>query len=101
VDAPPPPALSYSPDRSMFLQMYLPSALPPIYELARDELKLAGGGSMTHMCQCCLFIMYTAMLPAWICCVSTITCHCCIPCLQGLRIEPDIWSRSKTGEWSR
>ncbi|PNW80332.1 hypothetical protein CHLRE_07g313122v5 [Chlamydomonas reinhardtii] len=42
VDAPAQPALSYSPDRKLFLQLDRPPSLPPIYEMARPELKLAG-----------------------------------------------------------
>lgn len=41
VDAPPNPALSFSPDRSAVLLLRRPS-LPPIADLARPELKLAG-----------------------------------------------------------
>ncbi|CAI6005876.1 unnamed protein product [Closterium sp. NIES-64] len=41
VDAPPNPALSFSPKRERVLFMHRPS-LPPISELARPELKLAG-----------------------------------------------------------
>jgi hypothetical protein len=43
VDAPTQPSLSYSPDRRRFLQMQRPPSLPPIAEMARPELKLAGG----------------------------------------------------------
>jgi len=42
VDAEPQPGLSYSPDRTRFLQLFRPPALPPIHEMARPELKLAG-----------------------------------------------------------
>ena len=42
VDVPPEPNLSFSPDRTKVLQLYKPSPLPPISELARPELKLAG-----------------------------------------------------------
>ena len=42
VDIPPEPNLSFSPDRTKVLQLYKPSPLPPISELARPELKLAG-----------------------------------------------------------
>lgn len=42
VDAPPQPSLSYSPDRKMILQSERPPSLPPIYEMSRPELKLAG-----------------------------------------------------------
>ena len=42
VDVPPEPNLSFSPDRRMVLQLYRPPPLPPISELARPELKLAG-----------------------------------------------------------
>ncbi|KAK9816189.1 hypothetical protein WJX74_001254 [Apatococcus lobatus] len=42
VDAPSQPSLSFSPDRTKVLQMYRPPPNPPISELARPELKLAG-----------------------------------------------------------
>ncbi len=42
IDAPPQPSLSYSPDRTRFLQIARPQPLPPIYEMSRPELKLAG-----------------------------------------------------------
>ncbi|CAL5225819.1 g8598 [Coccomyxa viridis] len=42
VDIPPEPNLSFSPDRTKVLQLYKPSPLPPISEIARPELKLAG-----------------------------------------------------------
>ena len=42
VDAPPQPSLSFSPDRRLMLELHRPPPLPPIAELARDELKLAG-----------------------------------------------------------
>ncbi|KAL6776823.1 hypothetical protein ACKKBF_B31065 [Auxenochlorella protothecoides x Auxenochlorella symbiontica] len=42
VDAPPEPTLSFSPDRKMVLQLGRPPSNPPISELARPELKLAG-----------------------------------------------------------
>jgi hypothetical protein len=42
VDAPPQPSLSFSPDRRLILQLQRPPALPPILEIARPELKLAG-----------------------------------------------------------
>ncbi|KAG2482623.1 hypothetical protein HYH03_018465 [Edaphochlamys debaryana] len=42
VDAPAQPSLSYSPDRKTFLQLTRPPSLPPIFEMARPELKLAG-----------------------------------------------------------
>lgn len=42
VDAPAQPSLSFSPDRSLILQLRRPPALPPIEELARPELKLGG-----------------------------------------------------------
>jgi len=42
VDAPPQPSLSFSPDRSLMLELHRPPPLPPVAELARDELKLAG-----------------------------------------------------------
>ncbi|KAI8467198.1 MAG: alpha/beta-hydrolase [Monoraphidium minutum] len=42
VDAPPQPSLSFSPDRSLILQLKRPPSLPPIAEIARPELKLAG-----------------------------------------------------------
>ncbi|GFR47310.1 hypothetical protein Agub_g8997, partial [Astrephomene gubernaculifera] len=42
VEAPAQPSLSYSPDRTMFLQLSRPPSLPPISELSRPELKLAG-----------------------------------------------------------
>jgi hypothetical protein len=47
VDAPPEPILSFSPDRKLVLQLSRPPPNPPVAELARPELKLAGaaGGS--------------------------------------------------------
>lgn len=42
VDQPPEPSLSFSPDRKKVMQLYRPPPLPPISELARPELKLAG-----------------------------------------------------------
>lgn len=42
VDAPPQPSLSFSPDRRLILQMQRPPSLPPIAEISRPELKLAG-----------------------------------------------------------
>ena len=42
VDAPPQPALTYSPDRRTLLQASRPPPLPPLSEVARQELKLAG-----------------------------------------------------------
>ena len=42
VDRPPEPSLSFSPDRRKILQMLRPPPMPPISELARPELKLAG-----------------------------------------------------------
>jgi hypothetical protein len=42
VDAPPEPLLSFSPDRSLVLQLSRPPPNMPISELARPELKLAG-----------------------------------------------------------
>lgn len=42
VDVPLEPNLSFSPDRSQVLQLYRPPPLPPISEIARPELKLAG-----------------------------------------------------------
>ena len=42
VDAPPEPLLSFSPDRKTVLQLSRPPSNPPISELARPELKLAG-----------------------------------------------------------
>ena len=42
VDAPPQPSLSFSPDRALMLELHRPPPLPPVAELARDELKLAG-----------------------------------------------------------
>lgn len=42
VDAPPEPLLSFSPDRTLVLQLGRPPSNPPISELARPELKLAG-----------------------------------------------------------
>ena len=52
VDVPPEPNLSFSPDRRMVLQLYRPPPLPPISELARPELKLAGAlpSSAAHAC---------------------------------------------------
>lgn len=42
VDTPPEPLLSFSPDRKTVLQLARPPANPPVSELARPELKLAG-----------------------------------------------------------
>jgi len=42
VDAPPQPSLTYSPDRRTLLQASRPPPLPPLSEVARAELKLAG-----------------------------------------------------------
>ncbi|GAB4818840.1 hypothetical protein N2152v2_005886 [Parachlorella kessleri] len=42
VDSPPEPLLSFSPDRKLVLQLSRPPPHPPIAELARPELKLAG-----------------------------------------------------------
>lgn len=42
VDAPSQPSLSYSPDRKLFLQLTRPPSLPPIFEMSRPEIKLAG-----------------------------------------------------------
>lgn len=49
VDIPPEPNLSFSPDRTKVLQLYKPSPLPPISELARPELKLAGTATSCPM----------------------------------------------------
>ena len=56
VDIPPEPNLSFSPDRTKVLQLYKPSPLPPISELARPELKLAG--------ECPLSVSMTSVKPA-------------------------------------
>jgi hypothetical protein len=50
VDTPPEPLLSFSPNRKLVLQLARPPANPPISELARPELKLAGG---SVGCGCC------------------------------------------------
>ncbi|KXZ47835.1 hypothetical protein GPECTOR_32g447 [Gonium pectorale] len=42
VDAPSQPRLSYSPNCKLFLQLQRPPSLPPIFEMARPELKLGG-----------------------------------------------------------
>lgn len=42
VDSPPEPILSFSPDRKLVLQLSRPPPNPPVSELARPELKLAG-----------------------------------------------------------
>lgn len=42
VDAPPEPLLSFSPNRELVMQLSRPPSNPPISELARPELKLAG-----------------------------------------------------------
>ena len=42
VDAPPEPMLSFSPNREQIMQLARPPVNPPISELARPELKLAG-----------------------------------------------------------
>ena len=54
VDVPPEPNLSFSPDRRMVLQLYRPPPLPPISELARPELKLAGALSTLARMQACM-----------------------------------------------
>ena len=46
VDTPPEPLLSFSPDRKTVLQLARPPANPPVSELARPELKLAGGSCL-------------------------------------------------------
>lgn len=50
MDAEPQPSLSFSPDRTRFLQLFRPPSLPPIYEMSRPELKLAGGWVGWGMC---------------------------------------------------
>ena len=52
VDAPLTPTLSLSPDYGRVLQLYQPPPLPPITELARPELKLAGPRSGALLCRC-------------------------------------------------
>ncbi|KAF6251540.1 hypothetical protein COO60DRAFT_1704752 [Scenedesmus sp. NREL 46B-D3] len=42
VDAPPQPGLTFSPDRTKILQLSRPPSLPPIFDISRPELKLAG-----------------------------------------------------------
>eukprot|EP00882_Tetradesmus_deserticola_P024797 GHRQ01027123.1.p1 GENE.GHRQ01027123.1~~GHRQ01027123.1.p1 ORF type:complete len:247 (+),score=80.74 GHRQ01027123.1:456-1196(+) len=42
VDAPAQPGLTFSPDRTKILQMSRPPSLPPIFDISRPELKLAG-----------------------------------------------------------
>jgi len=42
VETPPEPLYSFSPDRTMVLQLSRPPSNPPISEFARAELKLAG-----------------------------------------------------------
>mgnify|MGYP001810693284 CR=1 FL=1 len=42
VDTPPEPLLSFSPNRELVMQLARPPGNPPISELARPELKLAG-----------------------------------------------------------
>ena len=64
VDRPPEPSLSFSPDRRKILQMLRPPPMPPISELARPEVKLAGA-SLAHL---------PRALGARPCC-----CCCCIP----------------------
>lgn len=44
VDAPPQPGLSFSPDRKLILQLARPPSLPPLSEISRPELRLAGAG---------------------------------------------------------
>lgn len=51
VDAPSQPSLSFSPDRTKVLQMYRPPPNPPISELARPELKLAGEAALAIHCR--------------------------------------------------
>lgn len=63
VDRPPEPSLSFSPDRRKILQMLRPPPMPPISELARPEIKLAGAspahlskatGAQACCCCCCM-----------------------------------------------
>ena len=50
VDHASPPGVSLSPDRKKVLQLYYPPPCPPITELARPELKLAGEISAVLAC---------------------------------------------------
>lgn len=53
VDAPAQPALTFSPDRSQILQLTRPPALPPIFDISRPELKLAGVcAAFVRVCVC-------------------------------------------------
>ena len=70
VDRPPEPSLSFSPDRRRVLQIYRPPPMPPISELARPEVKLAGAracrkGCVVHLCACRqpLVVDHTLCLP--------------------------------------
>ena len=60
VDIPPEPNLSFSPDRTKVLQLYKPSPLPPISELARRELKLAGKCFKPAWRQCPVLVVVMA-----------------------------------------
>jgi hypothetical protein len=70
VDVPPEPNLSFSPDQSQVLQLYRPSPLPPISELARPELKLAGGPLSSHAMQAkTVFVKSQGRLPFTVQCM--------------------------------
>jgi hypothetical protein len=108
IDAPSEPLLSFSPDRTMLLELERPPPLPPVSELSRPELKLAG--APRHAAQC------SAPGPA--CLRSTFSPHCRNrllspqqPCARahkppappplplqppaGLRIDPAAFGRSR------
>lgn len=109
VDAPAEPGLTYSPDRKHFLQMFRPPALPSILEMARPELKIAGVCLLIPWSPECewrkgrcafsnvvgtgLTISETGFLG------SQSTAHLCTLAHSnaGLRIDPDLFARSKMG----
>lgn len=62
VDRPPEPSLSFSPDRRRVLQIYRPPPMPPISELARPEVKLAGARACCKGC-----VVFSCALPPAVC----------------------------------
>lgn len=121
VDAPPEPLLSFSPNRELVMQLSRPPSNPPISELARPELKLAGGRPAAAPAHRSLKICYTA---PWRCRLLVRVCHWAAapgrwaqfqalltasgpstafptippagpPVPVGLRIDPETFSRSR------
>jgi hypothetical protein len=100
VDYPPEPLLSFSPDRSLVLQLSRPPPLPPISELARPELKLAGahlrvcgidgGGGLGRRQRGFMLYVLSSIDHADHLPVSATPCL-----LAGLRIDPESYSRSR------